>query len=139
MVRPGDRHGRRRTRGPLRGVPFLLKDIGTTQEGTPTYLGNRAMKAADHRASADTVLGARFRAAGLVTLGKTNLPELGTVPVTQPARSGPPTTLGTSRVRPRVPVAAQAPRWHRGWCPSPTPTTAEARPGYRLPGTVWSG
>ena len=75
--------------GPLRGVPFLLKDIGATQEGTPTYLGNRAMKAADHRASADTVLGARFRAAGLVTLGKTNLPELGTVPVTQPGAFGP--------------------------------------------------
>ncbi|MCP3939045.1 MAG: amidase [Actinomycetia bacterium] len=85
--------------GPLRGVPFLLKDIGATQKGTPTYLGNRAMKAADNRAPADSVLGARFRAAGLVTLGKTNLPELGTVPVTQPKAFGPtnnPWDLGRS-------------------------------------------
>ena len=69
--------------GPLRGVPFLLKDIGATQAGTPNHLGNLALKKADHMSDGDTVLGARFRAAGLVTLGKTNLPELGTVPVTQ--------------------------------------------------------
>lgn len=69
--------------GPLRGVPFLLKDIGATQAGTPNHLGNRALKAAGVMSSGDTVLGARFRAAGLVTLGKTNLPELGTTPITQ--------------------------------------------------------
>lgn len=75
--------------GPLRGVPFLLKDIGATQAGTPNHLGNRALKDADHQSEGDTVLGARFRAAGLVTLGKTNLPELGTVPVTQSKAYGP--------------------------------------------------
>ncbi len=69
--------------GPLRGVPFLLKDIGATQAGTPNHLGNKALKAAGSMSAGDTVLGARFREAGLVTLGKTNLPELGTVPVTQ--------------------------------------------------------
>lgn len=69
--------------GPLAGVPFLLKDIGATQAGTPNHLGNRALKAAGNMSEHDTVLGARFRDAGLVTLGKTNLPELGTVPVTQ--------------------------------------------------------
>ncbi len=75
--------------GPLRGVPFLLKDIGATQAGTPNHLGNRALKAAGHMSDGDTELGARFRAAGLVTLGKTNLPELGTVPVTQSKAYGP--------------------------------------------------
>ena len=74
---------------PLAGVPFLLKDIGATQAGTPRHLGNRALKAADAQSSGDTVLGARFRDAGLVTLGKTNLPELGTVPTTQPLAYGP--------------------------------------------------
>jgi amidase len=75
--------------GPLRGVPFLLKDIGATQAGTPQHLGNRALKAAGNMSAGDTLLGARFRDAGLVTLGKTNLPELGTVPVTQPLAYGP--------------------------------------------------
>ncbi|MDG2113718.1 MAG: amidase [Actinomycetota bacterium] len=75
--------------GPLRGVPFLLKDIGATQAGTPNHLGNRALKAAGHMSDGDTTLGARFRAAGLITLGKTNLPELGTVPVTQSLAYGP--------------------------------------------------
>ncbi|MFT7645666.1 MAG: amidase [Candidatus Poriferisodalaceae bacterium] len=69
--------------GPLSGVPFLLKDIGATQSGTPNHLGNQALKNAGVMSSGDTVLGARFRDAGLITLGKTNLPELGTVPVTQ--------------------------------------------------------
>lgn len=75
--------------GPLAGVPFLLKDAGATQAGTPRHLGNRALKAANAMSSGDTVLGARFRDAGLVTLGKTNLPELGTIPTTQPLAYGP--------------------------------------------------
>lgn len=75
--------------GPFRGVPFLLKDIGATQAGMPLYLGNRALAAMDHQSPGDTPLGARFRAAGLVTLGKTNLSELGTCPTTQPLAFGP--------------------------------------------------
>lgn len=77
------------SRGPFRGVPFLIKDIGATQAGLPYWLGNRALKAAGHMSPGDTVLGARFRDAGLITLGKTNLPELGSVPVTQPLSCGP--------------------------------------------------
>ena len=30
--------------GPFSGVPFLLKDIGATQSGTPQWLGNRALR-----------------------------------------------------------------------------------------------
>ena len=75
--------------GPLAGVPFLLKDIGANQAGLPYWVGNRLLHDLDHRAEADTVLGARFRQAGLITLGKTNLPELGTCPATQPLSFGP--------------------------------------------------
>jgi amidase len=74
--------------GPLRGVPFLIKDIGANQAGLPAWSGNRLLRDIDHRCTADTVLGARFRAAGLVTLGKTNLPELGSCPTTQPLSTG---------------------------------------------------
>lgn len=75
--------------GPFAGVPFLLKDIGATQAGLPYWMGNGALKAADHRLRDDTVLGGRFRDAGLITLGKTNLPELGSTPTTQPLSCGP--------------------------------------------------
>lgn len=75
--------------GPLRGVPFLLKDIGATQAGLPYWAGSGALRDLDHRSEHDTVLGARFRRAGLVTVGKTNLPELGSCPTTQTVAFGP--------------------------------------------------
>jgi amidase len=75
--------------GPFRGVPFLLKDLGAQQQGQPYWCGNGALRAAGYRSPADTALGARFRAAGLITLGKTNLPEFGPQPTTQPLAFGP--------------------------------------------------
>lgn len=75
--------------GPFKGVPFLLKDIGATQSGLPYWLGNQALKKIGHQSDGDTELGARFRRAGLITLGKTNLPELGSTPSTQPLSCGP--------------------------------------------------
>jgi amidase len=75
--------------GPFRGVPFLLKDLGAAQAGQPFFAGNRALRDAGFRAPRDTALGRRFRAAGLVTLGKTNVPEFGLQPATQPLAFGP--------------------------------------------------
>ncbi|MFO0691120.1 MAG: amidase family protein [Myxococcota bacterium] len=75
--------------GPLRGVPFLMKDVGARQAGRPYYAGNRALRAADHRADADTPLGARFRELGLVTLGNSRSPEFGLQSNTWPLVQGP--------------------------------------------------
>ncbi len=75
--------------GPFRGVPFLLKDVGAMQAGQPYWAGNRALREADYRAPRDCALGRRFRAAGLVTLGKTNTPEFGLQSTTQPLAFGP--------------------------------------------------
>ena len=74
--------------GPFRGVPFLLKDIGAMQKGQPYYAGNRALRDAGFRSPVDTPLGARFRSAGFITLGKTNLPEFGLQTTTQPLAFG---------------------------------------------------
>ena len=74
--------------GPFRGVPFLLKDLGAQQRGQPYWCGTRVLRDVRYTSPADTVLGARFRAAGLITLGKTNLPELGLQPTTQPLAFG---------------------------------------------------
>ncbi len=75
--------------GPFRGVPFLLKDIGATQAGLPYWMGTSALRDANFSYPSDTELGKRFRNAGFVTIAKTNLPELGSTPSTQPPSFGP--------------------------------------------------
>ncbi|RCG15611.1 amidase [Streptomyces diacarni] len=72
---------------PLAGVPFLIKDIGVSMAGRRTELGSRL--AAGNVAEADSFLMARFRHAGLVTLGRTATPELAYSITTEPALHGP--------------------------------------------------
>jgi amidase len=72
--------------GPFTGVPFLLKD-GPMAEGVEFFLGSRALNGV--RARHDTDLMGRFRAAGLVALGVTAMPELGLSFATEPVRHGP--------------------------------------------------
>jgi amidase len=74
--------------GPFKGVPFLLKDLGAAYAGQPLHLGMGYLKERDFRAPVDTYLAQRFRAAGLVTIGKTNAPELGILPTTEPRAHG---------------------------------------------------
>ena len=74
--------------GPFRGVPFLLKDLGAAFAGQPLHMGMKLLKDADFRAPVDTTLALRFRAAGLITVGKTNTPELGILPTTEPDAHG---------------------------------------------------
>jgi len=74
--------------GPFTGVPFLLKDLGAAFAGQPLHLGMSYLKDRDFRAPMDTYLAQRFRAAGLVTIGKTNAPELGILPTTEPRAHG---------------------------------------------------
>lgn len=75
--------------GPFRGVPFAIKDLGATSAGDPYCGGNRALLEAGYRAPADTTLVARYRAAGLVFVGRTNTPEFGSLPTTEPEAFGP--------------------------------------------------
>ncbi len=75
--------------GKFRGVPFLLKDLYASYAGQRLSNGNVALKNAGLLADADTTLVSRYRAAGLVIAGRTNSPELGSVPVTEPLAWGP--------------------------------------------------
>jgi amidase len=75
--------------GPLRGVPFLLKDLATFSAGEPYHAGLRAARRAGWVADHDAELTRRFRAAGLVWLGKTNTSELGLLPTTESEAYGP--------------------------------------------------
>jgi amidase len=75
--------------GPFRGVPFLLKDLWAAYEGQLLSNGNKALRAAAVPSPADTTLVSRFRAAGFVTAGRTNSPEFGSLPTTEPEAWGP--------------------------------------------------
>lgn len=75
--------------GPFRGVPFLLKDLHAHMEGRPLSNGNAAMKAEEPLSPRSTTLVERYVAAGLVIAGRTNSPELGSVPTTEPVAWGP--------------------------------------------------
>lgn len=71
---------------PFLGVPFLIKDLDDVA-GAPTSKGSRYFFV--RTAEADSDIAARFRRAGFILLGKTNTPELGLLPTTEPALFGP--------------------------------------------------
>ncbi|HYA65190.1 MAG TPA: amidase family protein, partial [Burkholderiaceae bacterium] len=72
---------------PLAGVPFLVKDLIATIAGEPTGSGNRLSSGI--RMPHDSEMVRRYRAAGLLIVGRTNSPELGLTPYTEPAAFGP--------------------------------------------------
>ena len=74
--------------GPFRGVPFLLKDAVAHSAGDPYHCGMQVLKDARWNERADTWLVERFRAAGFVICGKTNLPELASSVTTEPLAYG---------------------------------------------------
>ncbi|MBW8898002.1 MAG: amidase [Massilia sp.] len=73
-------------RGPLAGVPFLIKDGVQDYAGIPTTYGSRALTRNVPAAHAHVVR--RYLEAGLVVFGKTNLPEFATRAVTDPELFG---------------------------------------------------
>ena len=74
---------------PFRGVPLLLKDYLCETVGDPYYEGMHFLRDRNWHSTADTHLATRFRAAGFIFLGKTNLPELAGGPITEPEAFGP--------------------------------------------------
>src|SRR6516165_12433778 len=73
--------------GPFRGVPILLKDLGCMVAGEPTAFGLGPLREVPWPVT--SYLAEQFRAAGFVSLGRTNVPELGTTVTTEP-KSFPP-------------------------------------------------
>lgn len=75
--------------GPFRGVPLLLKDLTCHTAGDPFHCGSRYLQQRNFRARDDTYLAVKFRAAGFVIVGRTNVPEFGPIPSTEPLAYGP--------------------------------------------------
>jgi amidase len=61
--------------GPFKGVPFLIKDMDVPVAGWKLTNGSAFLRG--HRSEADCELVRRYRAAGLVLVGRTNTPEFG--------------------------------------------------------------
>jgi amidase len=74
--------------GPFAGVPFLIKDLVLHMAGVRCDMGSRLVKGA-YVPPADSDLMARFRRSGVVTLGRTNVPEMGFNASTEPLLYGP--------------------------------------------------
>jgi amidase len=73
--------------GLFAGVPFLLKDLGAPYAGIRMTMASGAMR--DFVPDHDSELVARLKRAGLIILGKTNTPEFGILPTTEPRLFGP--------------------------------------------------
>lgn len=68
--------------GPFRGVPYLLKDLTAAYAGVPMSSGSAWLR--DWVPTYDTELVRRLKRAGLVVVAKTNTPEFGLPPTTEP-------------------------------------------------------
>jgi len=72
--------------GPLKGVPYLIKDLGFLEKGEPATLGSSLFK--DNVADHDSVYVSRCKQAGLVIMGRSSSPEFGLNPNTEPRLYG---------------------------------------------------
>ena len=77
----------RDSKSPFCGIPFLLKDLIAECQGAPFNEGSRAVKG--YVSKIDSELVRRYKAGGLIMVGKTNTPEFGLLPTTEPALFGP--------------------------------------------------
>lgn len=75
-----------RSDGPFAGVPLLLKDIMGDCEGMPTRSACAYLPATPMPLDSEQVV--RFKRAGFIPFAKTNAPELGIPPVTEPRLYG---------------------------------------------------
>ncbi len=73
--------------GPFSGAPFLLKDFLAEYAGVRVTNSSRFL--GDFAPDADSELVRRYKAAGLVVIGKTNTPEMAIGVTTEPLRFGP--------------------------------------------------
>jgi len=73
-------------KGPLTGVPFLIKDLAFFEPGEPATFGSSLFK--DYVADHESAYVTRCKKAGLVFMGRSSTPEFGLNPNTEPRLYG---------------------------------------------------
>ena len=73
--------------GPFTGVPFLMKDFAAEVKDVPFFEGSRFLEG--YLPQENSEIFDRFERAGLITIGKTNLPEFAIGVTTEPQKFGP--------------------------------------------------
>lgn len=73
--------------GPFAGVPFLVKDLLVSIPGVPLSYGSAALR--ECVPTEECAQAKAIREAGFMVLGKTNLSEFGSSPLTNPVAFGP--------------------------------------------------
>jgi len=75
--------------GAFTGVPMVLKDLDGILSGAPYHAGNRLLAEIGYVPDTTSYLFEKLLGAGFVFVGKTNTPELGLMPTTEPLAKGP--------------------------------------------------
>jgi len=74
--------------GPFRGVPTVVKDLDGILAGAPYHAGNKLLAEIDYVPDTTSHLFEKLLGAGFVVVAKTNTPELGLMPTTEPLAKG---------------------------------------------------
>ena len=75
--------------GPFKGVPIVAKDLDGHTAGDPFHCGNKLLKELNYTPDHESYSHTKLREAGFVFVGKTNCPEFGLLPTTEPEAYGP--------------------------------------------------
>ena len=121
--------------GAFGGVPTFIKDLLDWQ-GHQTLYGSRAFEG--YIAPADAPFAEAWREAGVISLGKSTTPEMGSSPLPSRLSPGPPATPMTSAAFPAAPPAELQPLWPPVSSRLPMPVMAAARSVSRRPAAVCS-
>ena len=125
--------------GPFRGVPFVLKDLSAHSAGDPFHEGMAFLKERGWTEPADTALAARFRAAGLVTVGQDEHARARHPPHHRAAGLRPdPQPVGHHPLHRRLERRVGGGGGRRARADRRTPTTAAGRSASRPASAGWS-
>ena len=75
--------------GPFKGVPMVLKDLDGHTAGDPFHCGNKLLKELNFTPDDESYSHTKLRDEGFIFVGKTNCPEFGLLPTTEPQVYGP--------------------------------------------------